>query len=73
MSILRDVQFISQLRYNTHVAVIENFTFMTNILNVVAHFHFYLEKVVNISCISRDYSFIPSMLRMCASNKVMHN
>jgi len=38
MSIHGDVQFISQLKYKTHVAVIEKFTFMTGILNVVAQF-----------------------------------
>ena len=30
MSIHGDVQFISQLKYKTHVAVIEKFTFMTS-------------------------------------------
>jgi len=39
MSILGDVQFISQLKYKTHVAVIEKFTFMTDVLNAVAQFH----------------------------------
>jgi len=29
MSIHGDVQFISQLKYKTHVAVTEKFTFMT--------------------------------------------
>jgi len=51
MSIHGDVQFISQLKYKTHVAVFENLTFMTNIPNAVAQFHCYLEKVVSISCI----------------------
>jgi len=51
MSIHGDVQFISQLKYKTHVAAIEKFTFMTSILNAVAQFHYYLEKVVSISCI----------------------
>jgi len=51
MSILGDVQFISQLKYKTHVAIMEKFTFMTNILNAVAQFHYYLEKAVSISCI----------------------
>jgi len=50
MSIHGDVQFISKLKYKTHVAVSEKFTFMT-ILNAVAQFHYYLEKVVSISCI----------------------
>jgi len=31
----RDVQFVSQLKYKTHVAVIENFTFMTSILKLI--------------------------------------
>ena len=44
MSIHGDVKFISQLKYKTHVAVIEKFTFMTSILNAVAQFHYYLEK-----------------------------
>jgi len=48
MSIDGDVQFISQLKYKTHVAVIEKFTFMTSILNAAAQFHYYLEKVVSI-------------------------
>jgi len=48
MSTLGDVQFISQLKYKTHVEVIEKFTFMTNIFNAVAQFHYYLEKVVSI-------------------------
>ena len=51
MSIHGDVQFISQLKYKIHVAVIEMFTFMTSILNAVAQFHYYLEKVISISCI----------------------
>ena len=51
MSIHADVQFISQLKYKTHVAVIEKFTFMTSILNAVAQFHYYLEIVVSIICI----------------------
>jgi len=51
MSIRGDVQFISQIKYKTHVAVIEKFTFMTSILNAIAQFHYYLEKVVSISCI----------------------
>jgi len=51
MSIHGDVQFISQLKYKTHVAVTEKFTFMTNIFNAVAQFHHYLEKVGSISCI----------------------
>ena len=51
MSIHGDVQFISQLKYKTHVAVIEKFTFMTSILNAVTQFHYYLEKAVSISCI----------------------
>jgi len=51
MSIHGNVQFISQLKYKTHVGVIEKFTFMTSILNAVAQFHYYLEKVVSISCI----------------------
>jgi len=38
MSIHGDVQFVSQLKYKTHVAVIEKFTFMTSILNAVAQF-----------------------------------
>jgi len=38
MSIHGDFQFISQLQYKTHVAVTENFTFMTSILNAVAQF-----------------------------------
>jgi len=38
MSIHRDVLIISQLKYKTHVAVIEKFTFMTSILNAVAQF-----------------------------------
>ena len=50
MSIHGDVQFISKLKYKTHVAVSEKFTLMT-ILNAVAQFHYYLEKVVSISCI----------------------
>jgi len=49
MSILGDVHFISQLKYKTHVAVIEKFTFITNILNAATHY--YLEKVVSISSI----------------------
>ena len=51
MSIHGDVQFISQLKYKIHVAVIEMFTFMTSIRNAVAQFHYYLEKVISISCI----------------------
>jgi len=51
MSIHGDVQFMSQLKYKTHVALIEKFTFMTSILNDVAQFYYYLEKVVSISCI----------------------
>jgi len=51
MSIHGDVQFISQLKYKTHVAVIEKFIFMTSILTAVAQFHCYFEKVVSISCI----------------------
>jgi len=51
MSIHGDVQFISQLKYKTHVAVTEKFTFMTNIFNAGAQFHHYLEKVGSISCI----------------------
>jgi len=51
MSILGDVQFIIQLKCKTHVAVMERFTFMTNILNAVAQFHYYLEKAVSIGCI----------------------
>jgi len=50
MSIHGDVQFISQLKYKTHVAVIEKLTFMTSIL-AVAMFHYYLEKLVSISYI----------------------
>jgi len=38
MSIHEYVQFVSQLKYKTHVAVIEKFTFMTSILNAVAQF-----------------------------------
>jgi len=38
MSLHGDVQIISQLKYKTHVAVIETFTFMTSILNAVAQF-----------------------------------
>jgi len=38
MAIHGDVQFISQFKYKTHVAVIEKFTFMTSILNAVAQF-----------------------------------
>jgi len=51
MSIHGGVQFISQLKCKTHVAVNEMFTFMTSILSAVAQFHYYLEKVVSISCI----------------------
>jgi len=50
MCIDGNVQFISQLKYKTHVAVIEKFAFMT-IVNAVAQFHYYLEKVVSIGCI----------------------
>jgi len=57
MSIHGDVQCISQLKYKTHVAVIQKFTFMTSILNAVAQFHYYLEKLVSTSCIFCDYSF----------------
>jgi len=38
MSIHGDVQFISQLKYKIHVAVVEKFTFMTSTLNAVAQF-----------------------------------
>jgi len=38
MSIHGDVQIISQIKYKTHVAVIEKFTFMTCIRNAVAQF-----------------------------------
>jgi len=38
MSVHGDVQIISQLKYKTHIAVIEKFTFMTSILNAVAQF-----------------------------------
>jgi len=38
MSIHEDVPFVSQLKYNTHVAVTEKFTFMMSILNAVAQF-----------------------------------
>jgi len=36
MSIHGDVQFISQLKYKTHVAIIEKFSFVTNMLTAVA-------------------------------------
>jgi len=36
MFIHGDVQIISQLKYKTHAAVIEKFTFMTGVLNNVA-------------------------------------
>jgi len=49
MSIHGDVQFISQLKYKTHVAVIEKFTFMSSIFSAVAQFHYYLEKVLSVS------------------------
>jgi len=51
MSTHRDVQFMSQLKYKTHVAVIEKFTFMTSYLTLLHSFNYYLEKVVSISCI----------------------
>jgi len=73
MSIQGDVQFINQLKYKTRVSLIEKFTYMTSILNAVAQFHYYLEKVVSISCFFCDYSFIPSMLRICARQIVIHN
>jgi len=38
MSIHGDVRIISQLKYKTHVAVIEKLTFMTTILNAIAQF-----------------------------------
>jgi len=38
MSIHGDVRVIRQLKYNTHVAVTEKFTFVTSILNAVAQF-----------------------------------
>jgi len=38
MSIHGDVQFISQLKYKTHVEVIEKFTFMISNVNAVAQF-----------------------------------
>jgi len=44
MSIHGDVQFISQLRYKTHVAVIEKFTFMTSILDAAAQSIIILKK-----------------------------
>ena len=51
MCIDGNVQFISQLKYKTHVAVTEKFAFMNCILNAVARFHYYLEKIVSIGCI----------------------
>ena len=44
MSIHGDVQFVSQLKYKTHVEVIEKFTFMTSKLNAVAQFQIWSWK-----------------------------
>ena len=69
MSIHGDVQFISQLKYKTHVAVMEKFTLMTSILNAVAQFRYYLEKVVSISCIFLWLLFHPLRVEdMCKTN-----
>jgi len=38
MSIHGDVQLISQLKYKTHVAVTEKFTFVTSMLDAVSQF-----------------------------------
>jgi len=51
MSIHGDVQFISQLKYKTHVEATEKFTFTPSNLTLLHSFNYYLEKVVSISCI----------------------
>jgi len=73
MSIHGDVQFISQLKYKTHVAVIEKFIFMSSILNAVAQFIIILKKQSVLVAFSCDYSFIPSMLTICARQIVIYD